>query len=60
MIPPIEIMMRWRARSDFESFAVAGTEASVAFICSRFFVLLRRSARYANLLRLNSNIAPAA
>ena len=31
MIPPMEIMMRWRARRDFESFAVAGMEASVAF-----------------------------
>ena len=31
MIPPMEIMMRWRARRDLESFSVAGTETSVAF-----------------------------
>jgi hypothetical protein len=32
MMPPIEIMARWRARRDLESFDDAGREMSVAFI----------------------------
>src|SRR6185295_4773103 len=31
MIPPMEIITRWRARRDFESWEEAGKERSVAF-----------------------------
>ena len=34
MIPPMEIIARWRARRVLESFADAGREASLAFIKS--------------------------
>src|SRR6187551_645920 len=62
MMPPMEIIARWRARRDLESFDDAGRETSVAFIdrsCSsggphdtpaapRFATIDRHSCRFSS------------